>query len=378
MRGLAVTKRIILEMLRDKRTLVMMFIAPLFILTLMNFLFTSSNNQKATLAVHNVDSTLVKNLPSKHLKIKKIDNQKSAATNIREHDYAGVLTQSGSKLKLTLQNSDQGKSNLILQGLKTTQVKLKMKAAGTTIKQQAQLLQQLQGQLGTAVNQVKPEMQPAQQPNYNLHTSYLYGSSKSTFFDTLLPIMIGFLVFFFVFLISGVAFLGERTSGTLSRVLATPIRKQEIIVGYIGGYGLFALLQALLIVFFSIYAFKIQMLGSIANVILISGLTALVALTLGLLISTFADSAFQMVQFIPLVVIPQIFFSGIIPINQMAGWLQPFAKIMPLYYTAKSITDVIQKGTGFMQILPTIGILLLFSIVFYTLNVLTLRKYRRV
>ncbi|USS86534.1 ABC transporter permease [Fructilactobacillus cliffordii] len=374
MRVWAVTKRIIIEMLRDKRTIAMMFIAPLFVLTLMNFLFTSNNNQKATLAVHNVDSTLVKNLPSKHLQIKQIDNQHSAETNIRNHDYAGVLTQQGDKLQLTLQNSDQTKTALILQGLKTTQVKLKMQAASTTMQKQAQALQQLQGQLGTAMQHAQPQAVP----NYQLHTKYLYGSSKSTFFDTLLPIMIGFMVFFFVFLISGVAFLGERTSGTLSRVLATPIRKQEIIIGYIGGYGIFAVLQSILIVCFSIYAFKIQLLGNILNVVLIAVMLALVALTLGLLISTFADSAFQMVQFIPLVVIPQIFFSGIIPINQMAGWIQPLAKLMPLYYGSQAITDIIQKGVGFSAILPTVVILALFALVFYILNVMTLRKYRRV
>ncbi|USS90973.1 ABC transporter permease [Fructilactobacillus carniphilus] len=374
MRVWAVTKRIIIEMLRDKRTIAMMFIAPLFVLTLMNFLFTSNNNQKATLAVHHVDSTLVKNLPSKHLQIKQIDNQHSAETNIRTHDYAGVLTQQGDKLQLTLQNSDQTKTALILQGLKTTQVKLKMQAARTTMQKQAQALQQLQGQLGTFMQHAQPQTVS----NYQLHTKYLYGSSKSTFFDTLLPIMIGFMVFFFVFLISGVAFLGERTSGTLSRVLATPIRKQEIIIGYIGGYGLFAVLQSILIVCFSIYAFKIQLLGNILNVVLIAVMLALVALTLGLLISTFADSAFQMVQFIPLVVIPQIFFSGIIPINQMAGWIQPLAKLMPLYYGSQAITDIIQKGVGLSTILPTVVILALFALVFYILNVMTLRKYRRV
>ncbi|GAF41278.1 ABC transporter, permease protein [Agrilactobacillus composti DSM 18527 = JCM 14202] len=94
------------------------------------------------------------------------------------------------------------------------------------------------------------------------------------------------------------------------------------------------MIQTLLIVFYSIFVFKIQILGSIWNLLIINVLLAFVALTLGLFISTFAASEFQMVQFIPVVVIPQIFFSGIIPINQMAHWLQPIARIMPLYYGA--------------------------------------------
>nr|WP_243686261.1 ABC transporter permease [Lentilactobacillus rapi] len=206
----------------------------------------------------------------------------------------------------------------------------------------------------------------------------MYGSSNSTYFNTLLPILIGFVVFFFVFLISGIALLRERTTGTLNRLLATPIKRGEVIMGYLSGYGIFALIQTLLVVLFTIYVFNIQILGNIWNIFLINILLAVVALTLGLLISTFASSEFQMVQFIPIVVIPQIFFSGIIPVNQMADWLQPVAKIMPLYYGAQSMSDVIQKGATIGDIAPSLGILLIFVVVFLVLNMLSMRHYRQV
>lgn len=85
-----------------------------------------------------------------------------------------------------------------------------------------------------------------------------------------------------------------------------------------------------------------------------------------------------MVQFIPVVVIPQIFFSGIIPIDQMANWLQPIARIMPLYYGASAMSNVIQKGVGFLTILPKLSILVGFAILFLILNLVSMRRYRQV
>lgn len=387
MRLLTMIKRILIEMLRDKRTLALMFIAPLFILSLLYFLFQSNTNQTATLGVRNVNSTLVKAIDNKHVKIRQVTSDTSAKAIIRDNDYAGVLTQKGDHLTLTLQNSDQSKSAILKQSLQKGQIQLKSKAAATTIKAQAAALNKMQKSLAAVTRQMggtSKAIQPIRgkqklaAPNYHLVTHYLYGSQDSTYFDTLLPILIGFVVFFFVFLISGIALLRERTTGTLNRLLATPIKRSEVIVGYLLGYGIFALIQTMLVVLFTIYVFNIQIIGSIWNIFLINIMLAVVALTLGLLISTFASSEFQMVQFIPIVVIPQIFFSGIIPVNQMADWLQPVAKIMPLYYGAQSMSNVIEKGATFVNIAPSLGVLLLFMIVFLALNLLAMRRYRQV
>ncbi|KMO53972.1 ABC transporter permease, partial [Lacticaseibacillus rhamnosus] len=202
--------------------------------------------------------------------------------------------------------------------------------------------------------------------------------SESTYFDTLLPILIGFIVFFFVFFISGIALLRERTTGTLYRLLATPIRRGEIISGYLLGYGIFAVIQTVLIVGYALVVFKIQILGSIPAIFLINLLLASTALALGLLISTFANSEFQMLQFIPIIVIPQIFFTGLIPVNQMLGWLQPIAHLMPLYYGANALTGIITKGQSLAVLYPDVIALVGFFLLFLDLNLLTMRKYRQV
>lgn len=386
MRTRGMIKRVMTEMLRDKRTLALMFVAPLLILTLIYFLFQSSGSTTATLAVKNVDSTLQTALKNDNLKLKATASDDSAKRIIRRHDYAGMLVQKGDKLTLTLANDDQTKATIIKSSLQAAQIKLKTKAAGAALQAQAKAIKQLSTALAAAteaagITPATPQAGTAQaagSTTYQTKTHYLYGDKDSTFFDTLLPILMSFIVFFFVFLISGIALLRERTTGTLYRLLATPVRRGEIITGYLTGYGLFAVIQTLLIVVFTMYAFKIQILGSIWLVILINLLLAMLALTMGLFISTFAGSEFQMVQFIPVVVIPQIFFSGIIPVATMPGWLQAIAHIMPLYYGAGAMSQVVEKGVGLSVIWPDLLIMLAFAAVFLLLNVQTMKKYRKV
>ncbi|KRL67996.1 multidrug ABC superfamily ATP binding cassette transporter, permease protein [Lentilactobacillus diolivorans DSM 14421] len=119
-------KRVLTEMLRDKRTLALMFLAPLLILTLMYFLFQSNTDQTASLGVRNVDSTLVKAIKNNHIKFHQVSSNASAEQVIRDHDYAGLIAQKGNKITLTLQNSDQSKSAILKQSLQQAQVKLKM------------------------------------------------------------------------------------------------------------------------------------------------------------------------------------------------------------------------------------------------------------
>ena len=194
----------------------------------------------------------------------------------------------------------------------------------------------------------------------------------------MMPILMGFFVFFFVFLISGMALLKERTSGTLERLLATPVRRAEIVYGYLISYGFVAVVQTLLIVLFTINVLNVQVAGSIFLVILTTLLLALVALALGIFMSTFAQSEFQMMQFIPLVVVPQIFFSGLIDLHAMADWAQWLANLLPMKYAASALTDVILKGANFSDIAGNLLALVIFIIILTIGNIVGLKRYRKV
>ncbi len=351
MRTTAIMTRIFREMFRDKRTVALLFVAPLFILTLMYFFF----NGEATdpkLGVVNVDESLIEILEEQDFQIE-VYEQADRATVVSDN-LDGMLEMKDGTYSLILQNSDPSSA-------KTLRLKVNQAIA-------AQMQTKLAGQLGINLNLTE----------IDIDTDYVYGDSESGYFEILGPILIGFFVFFFVFLIAGINLLKERTSGTLERIMTTPVRRWEFLTAYLAGYGVFAVIQTLIVVIYSVTVLDIVLEGSIWHVILINLLLALVALTIGTLLSTFASSEFQMVQFIPVVVIPQILFVGIIPLEWMAGWLQVLAKFMPVHYAANALKEVMYKGEGLSAISGDLLALSIFAVVFIILNLLSLRRYRRV
>lgn len=212
----------------------------------------------------------------------------------------------------------------------------------------------------------------------HIKSTYRYGDSSTGYFTKILPIFMGFFVFFFVFLISGIGLLRERSSGTLDRLLATPVRRGEIVTGYMVSYGVVAIVQTLLIVITTVWLLKVQIVGDLALVFLINILLALAALAMGIFISTFASSEFQMMQFVPIVVMPQVFFSGIVPLDALPNWIQVISNILPLTYAGNAMNDVIMKGQGVETIAGDLGVLILFIVFFVVLNVMGLKRYRKV
>lgn len=350
MRTVALIKRICQEMLRDKRTLALLFIAPLIILTLMYVLF-NGNTVDPKLGVVNVENNLEKILVEANIDLKHYEQ--ADKETIIEEDLDGLLEVKDEKLVLTLENSDPSIAKV-----------LQMKV-NQSVSLQAQL------------KMLNPNAAPVVIQKKEIDTQYVYGNSETAFFDVLSPVLVGFFVFFFVFLISGIGLLKERTTGTLERLMSTPIRRGEIVTAYLVGFGIFAVIQTVIIVIYSISVLDMVMVGSVWNVILINLLLALVALSLGTLLSTFAASEFQMVQFIPIAVIPQVFFAGIFPLEGMANWLQSIGKIMPIYYAADALKGVMYKGLGLKDISGDLFALVVFATIFIILNILALKKYRK-
>jgi ABC-2 type transport system permease protein len=352
---IALVKRILIQTIRDKRTLALMMIAPLILLSLVNFLFNSDNVSNLKVGVYQTSDNFNEELEINDVEIIKYDNASNIKDKIIDDSLKAFINKNNDKFYITYENSTPSDS---------TQIKAKVQ--GSLVKEQINTLTQI------SKNPTK------EQVTIPIDSSYIYGDEFLSFFDTLSPILISFFVFFFVFLISGISLLKERTSKTLEKLLATPIKRSEIVLGYLSGYGLFAVLQTLVVVFFSIYVLNIRMEGNIFLVLLTNIMIAFVALSLGILLSTFANSEFQMMQFIPLVVVPQIFFTGLIPVDTMANWLQNVAHFMPLYYGAQSLQGIMVKANAFSDIQFNLFILLLFAIVFSILNILGLKRYRKI
>ena len=360
MRTIAIAKKVIKELLRDKRTLALMFIAPVFIMWLMNLMFSASTTVNVKLATQDLPTGLVTKMDElDHVDVEIYQGLDQAKEALANEKVDAVISYKDGEYQVDYANTDASKTSMIRQVLRTSIVN-----EGTD-------------QLLSRVKQALPQLKLDEKAP-EIKESYQYGDKNTGFFARMIPILIGFVVFFFVFLISGMALLKERTSGTLDRLLATPVKRSEIVYGYMLSYGIIAIFQTAVVVLAAIWLLDVEVVGSILNVIIVNVVLALVALAFGILLSTLAKSEFQMMQFIPLVIMPQLFFSGIIPLSSMGEWAPTVGKFLPLTYSGDAISQIILYGHNLGDILLNLGVLMIFLIILTILNIVGLRRYRKV
>ena len=360
MRTIAIAKKVIKELLRDKRTLAMMFVAPVFIMWLMNLMFSASTTVNVKLATQDLPTGLVTKMDElDHVDVETYQDLDQAKKALADEKVDAVISYKDGEYQVDYANTDASKTTMTRQVLRTSIVN-----EGTD-------------QLLSRVKQALPQLKLDEKAP-EIKESYQYGDKNTGFFARMIPILIGFVVFFFVFLISGMALLKERTSGTLDRLLATPVKRSEIVYGYMLSYGIIAIFQTAVVVLAAIWLLDVEVVGNILNVIIVNVVLALVALAFGILLSTLAKSEFQMMQFIPLVIMPQLFFSGIIPLSSMGEWALTVGKFLPLTYSGDAISQIILYGHNLGDILPNLGVLMIFLIILTILNIVGLRRYRKV
>lgn len=335
-RALAV--RILKQLKNDKRSLALICFAPILLLSLLYFIL-SSTNADIRIIVTNAPERYIDNLYDNNAVVARM-NEGDAFQALESGKATAVVTIESGKTFVWIDGSNSSKANAALR----------------------------------IIEAAKAPPQAAR-PDLATEVVYRYGAEDLTMFDTFSATLIGFLTFFFVFLLSGIFFLKERTMGTLEKMLSTPIKRREIVMGYVLGFGAVTLLQSLIIATFVVYVLNVMLAGSLWLVFLITLLTAFNALSLGFLLSTLATTEFQMMQFIPLVAVPQVFFSGMFDLSP--GW-RIVGYFVPLHYTADALNHVMMKGHGLSYILPDVGVLLAASLIFMFINIKILKKYRNI
>ncbi|HYE68543.1 MAG TPA: ABC transporter permease [Anaerovoracaceae bacterium] len=340
MRIKAMALRIINQLRNDKRTLALILCAPLLLLTLIYFILdTSITDMKV--GVVNAPQKYIENLYENNITTIRC-TESEAAQLLKDEEILAYVQMVSGKVYIDLDGGNTTKATQVLAALEQAKKGLSSSPERVDLK--------------TEIN-------------------YVYGASDLSMFDNFGSLLIGFLVFFFTFLISGISFLQERTTGTLEKLLSTPIKRWEIVTGYVVGFGTVTVIQSTIIAFYVVYVLDIMMIGSLWLVLLITLLSAMTALTLGILLSTAATSEFQMIQFIPIVVIPQIFFTGLFDLSP--EWAV-VGKFMPLYYVADALDKVMMRGGGFGSIALDVCVLLGLTLIFMTANTMLLKRYRRI
>lgn len=169
--------------------------------------------------------------------------------------------------------------------------------------------------------------------------------ARPEIFDRVGLILLGVLPFTMMFLLASIAMLRERSTGTLERLLTTPLSRLDLLLGYAIGFATTALPQSTVAVVVAYVFLGLHTEGSPLLIGVIALADALLGMALGLLVSAFAYSEFQAVQFMPAVVMPQVLLSGLFaPREQMAGWLRAISDVMPMTYAVEALAEVGSYG----------------------------------
>ena len=192
--------------------------------------------------------------------------------------------------------------------------------------------------------------------------SEIFGTDSPTFTSIATP-MLGMFPFIIMFLVTSITMLRERTSGTLERLMTTPMHKLDLLLGYGIAFAAVAAIQGFVVSAVAYWLIGLQTEAPMGIVVLLAVANAICGMALGLLVSAFARTEFQAVQFMPAFVLPQLLLCGLFaPRDAMAGWLQTLSDVMPLTYAYGALAEVASAGSMTNTAWTDLTVVLAFSI----------------
>jgi ABC-2 type transport system permease protein len=171
---------------------------------------------------------------------------------------------------------------------------------------------------------------------------YVFDADRRAF-DSIGASLLGIFPLVTMFLVTSIATLRERTSGTLERLLSMPLGKGDLIAGYALAFGVLAVVQASIATGVAVWLLDLDFAGSPGMLLLIALLDAILGTALGLFVSAFAASEFQVVQFMPAIIFPQILLCGLFaPRDTMQPVLEYISNVLPMSYAVDGMNEVLQ------------------------------------
>jgi len=359
-RVIAVAERIALGFRRDHRSLGLLIVAPLVVLSLVGAVWGSSTQTTPTVVIATdrmglpapLKDRIVDGLVRSKAIVGRTGTYDQGVADLKDAKADAVVWTEGTTIHVLIEGSDPLRSGNV-----------------------APAVQKAFADAGASSGLANSSLGVAGAPT--IQVEQLYGGTEYTLLDYLAPVLIAFFAFFFIFLLSAVSFLRERTSGTLERLMATPLRRGELVLGYLAGFSFFALIQAIVIIAFTVFVLKVQYRGNLATIFLVEAVMVVGAVSLGLLVSAAARNELQAVQFVPIVLLPQVFLSGLlIPVAQLPDYLRPVSAVLPLTYANEALKAVMIKGfeLGDPLVLRDIGVLVLFGVIVASGAIASIRR----
>ncbi|MFO8009985.1 MAG: ABC transporter permease [Dehalococcoidia bacterium] len=363
-RALAISKRILRGLRHDPRTVALIIIAPILAMTLFGLAF-SGEVKDVDVVVVNLDEgqlagKIVENMDDKTVSLHFKQDQQSAVEKVEDGDaWAAIIFPEGFSRSVIerMQNGTVSDGSAITLMADKSDVNIASAIATTVRDAVRETVAEVGGEMPVEVKE-----------------SPVYGENAE-FIDFFVPGIMAFAVFMLTTILTLLAFVGERTRGTLERLKASPMRDSEIVAGYAIAFGIIGMFQASLLLIVATLGFDITIVGNPFLAYLIVALLAIVSVSLGILLSAAAKREAQAVQFLPLIILPTFLLSGIFwPLEAIPHFLRPVSYIIPPTYGVEAMRSVIVRGWGLGEIWLEIVILLAFAAVFLMLSVRSLHR----
>lgn len=376
-RIMAITQRIIAQFRRDHRTLALLFIAPIIIMTSFGYVFRSQEDDTVKVALVNEDTppagqaslsaAVVDSLKSNDRLLLTPMSRDDAVKAVRDGTQKAALI-FGPDFTQHFATDHKGTLEIVVEGSNPSAAGSALGLVGQAVLGSAPLL--LKAALPAPLSAAAPSTLPLE-----ITTTRLYGSADLKMLDFFAPMFIAYIGFFLIFLLTSVSFLRERTQGTMERLAASPVTRLELVLGYMLGFAFFSVLQAIVLLLFTIYALQVQYTGSLLSIFVVILALVMGAVNLGIFLSAYAKNELQAVQFIPIVILPQVVLSGLLwPVQDMPGWLQAIANVMPLTYAINALTDIMIRGMSLASTWPQLLFLIGFAVAMAVLAAATVRR----
>ena len=371
----AIALRILRQFRHDPRTVALIMIVPLVVMALIGYLIGDAGKGQLPVAVVNLDAGT--DMPTGHISlgatitaalgrngqvaVEPSTSVQAATERVRSGEVAGAVILP---------------ADLTQDVLGGAPVSVDVVVMGTNPGLQGPVIGATQEAIANLAKTAGAAAAGFKAPPLSIRPAPLEGGVGLSPLDYDAPILLTFFAFFLTFLLTSVSFLRERSSGTLERLMASPASRLEVLLGYLLGFIGFAMAQALLILGYATWVLDVRIAGSIWLVLLVIAILLVGVVNLGIALSFYARNELQVVQFIPLVLIPQVFLGGLIwPVQTLWTPLRWLSQLFPLTHSTVALRAVMVGGEGFGDIAGRLLALLAFSVAMVAIGVLALRKY---
>ena len=375
-RIMAVSRRVFRDIANDKRSLGMLFLAPIFAMCVFGVAF-SGDVEGVNVIIVNQDqgftsplgettyysTDIISNLNTTTLNIENMSSVDEARSKVENGQSSAVIIfpEDFSK-NAVLKSQNQSYPN-------SAEVIIEGDDSVTNVKNA------IQKTVNTALSDTLTDK--GFTPAIKVTSNPIYGADAD-FIDFFVPGILAFVVYLLTTILTLIIFVGERANGTLERVLASPVTEGEVVTGYAITFGTFGIIQVILLLSIAILVFNILVVGNVLYAFIAVAILAITCQALGILLSSLAKRPEQAIQFFPFVILPAFLLSGIFwPLQAIPYWLRPFSYLVPPTYAVEACRAVMLKGWGPDKIWPDYLALILFSLLFMGLAVWTLKRGKK-